>query len=55
MRSTQDLSALSSGEAEFYGIAKAGSHSVGVAEILKDLCLEIGLQINADSVAAKSI
>ena len=53
--STQDIIALSSGEAEFYGIVKAGSHGLGVVGIFRDLGLEFGLQINTDSVAAKSI
>ena len=52
---TQDIIALSSGEAEFYGIVKAGSHGLGVVGIFRDLGLELELQINTDSVAAKSI
>ncbi len=53
--STQDIIALSSGEAEFYGIVEAGSHGLGVAGVFRDLGLEFGLQVNTDSVAAKSI
>ena len=46
--STQDIIALSSGEAEFYGIVKAGSHGLGVVGIFRDLGLELGLQTNTD-------
>ncbi len=41
--------------AEFYGIVKAGSHSLGAAGIFNDLGIELGLQINTDSVVAMSI
>ncbi len=52
--STQGIIALSSGEAEFYGIDQAGSHGLGAVGILRDLGLEFDLQINTDSVAARS-
>ncbi len=53
--STQDIVALPSGEVEFYGIVKGGSHGFGVGGILRDLGLETRLQINTDSSAVKSI
>jgi hypothetical protein len=53
--STQQIIALSSGEAEFYGIVKAESYGLGVVGMLRHLGLELGLQINTDSVAAKGI
>ena len=53
--STQDIIALPSGAAEFYGIVRAGSHGLGMAGLCRDLGLKVSLRINADSCAAKSI
>ncbi len=53
--STQDVIALSSGEAEFYGIVKAGSHGLGMVSLCRDLGLKVPLRISTDSTAAKSI
>ncbi len=53
--STQDIVAVSSGEAEFYVIVKGGSHGLGGVGIFRDLGFAILLQIDADSFAAKSI
>ncbi len=52
--STQDIVASSPGEAEFYGIVKGGSRGLGVIEILRDVGLEMSLQINIDTSAARS-
>ncbi len=46
---------LCSGEAEFYGIVRAGSHGLGVVGLCQDLGLKVSLRINAYSGAAKSI
>jgi hypothetical protein len=53
--STQDIVALSSGEAEFYGIVKAGSYGLGMVGLGRDLGLNLRLRINTDSSAARSI
>jgi len=53
---TQALSALSSGEAEFYGCVRVGSHGLGLKSILSDLGVTgKRLRINTDAVVAKSL
>ena len=52
---TQETIALSSGESEFYGIVKAATMGLGVKGLLDDLGVEVKVQVNADSSAAKSI
>ena len=49
---TQETIALSSGESEFYGIVKMG---LGMKGLLNDLWVEVKVQVNTDSSAAKSI
>ena len=57
--STQAPISLSSGEAEFYGLVKTGSRSIGTHNLCKDLGFEIygstTLEVSTDSVAAKGI
>ena len=53
--STQPLIALSVGEAEYYGIVKAGSTGLGVQSLFKDLGVNVEVQINTDSSTGKSI
>ncbi len=53
--STQDIVALSSGEAEFYRIVRAGSHGLGMVDLRRVLGLKVSLRINTDSSTAKSI
>ncbi len=53
--STQDIVALSSGEAEFYGIVKAGSYGLGMVGLCRDLGLKVDWRIKTESSAAKSI
>ena len=53
--SNQSVIALSSGEAEFYGIVKGASNALGVCGILRDLGIEQSVTVNTDSNAAKGI
>ena len=52
---TQAIIALSSGEAEYYGIVKAGSVGLGMKAMLGDLGLNRKLRVLTDSSAAKGI
>ena len=52
---TQGVIALSSGEAEFYGIVKGSSVGMGVQSVLGDLSIGARLQVLTDSSAAKGI
>ena len=53
--SNQSVIALSSGEAEFYGIVKGASNALGVAGVLRDLGVNLSVAISTDSSAAKGI
>ena len=53
--STQTVVALSSGEAEFYGIVKGGSQGLGARGILGDLGVTVGIVIHTDASAARGI
>jgi hypothetical protein len=52
---TQAVVALSSGEAEYYGIVKGASISLGTQSILKDLGVHADVHMYTDSSAAKGI
>ena len=52
---TQAIIALSSGEAEFYGIVKGGSVGLGIKSVLEDLGVRRKIRVNTDSSAAKGI
>ncbi len=52
---TQEAIALSSGESEFYGIAKAASMGIGIESMFEDLGLEVEVQLETGSSAARSI
>ena len=52
---TQETIALSSGESEFYGIAKAAAMGLGTKGLMEDLGVGVEAQVNTDSSAAKSI
>ena len=52
---TQGVIALSSGEAEYYGIVKGSSVGMGVQSVLRDLGVNVKLQVLTDSSAAKGI
>ena len=53
--STQAIIALSSGEAEFYGVVKAGSVGLGLRAMLRDMNVSMGLRVHTDAEAAKGI
>ena len=53
--STQAIIALSSGEAEYYGVVKAASIGLGCRALLKDLGMSADLLVHTDAEAAKGI
>ena len=53
--STQAIVALSSGEAEYYGIVKGASIGIGLRSMLKDFGVEASIRVNTDASAAKGI
>ena len=53
--STQSVIALSSGEAEYYGMVKGASMALGIRSILADLGVELQIRIRTDASAAKGI
>ncbi len=52
---TQSVIALSSGEAEYYGMVKGGSVGLGVKAMLADPGLKRGIKLKTDASAAKGI
>ena len=53
--STQTVVALSSGEAEFYGITKGASVALGVRGMALDMGITFGIDLYTDASAAKGI
>ena len=53
--STQAIIALSSGEAEFYGIVKCASVGLGCVAMCRDLGFDMKLEVYTDATAAKGI
>ena len=53
--STQAIIALSSGEAEYYGVVKATSVGLGCRAMFKDLGVDVSLHIHTDAEAAKGL
>ena len=53
--STQAIIALSSGEAEFYGVVKASSIGLGVQSMFVDMGIQLELEVHTDAEAAKGI
>ena len=53
--STQAVVALSSGEAERYGLVTGGSQGLGAVGIMSDLGVEVALVPNLDASAARGI
>ena len=53
--STQAIISLSSGEAEFYGVVKAGSVALGCKAMFFDMLRSIALRVHTDAEAAKGI
>ena len=52
---TQETITLSSGESEFHGIVKATAMGLGMKGLMEDLGVEVEVQVNTDSSAAKSM
>ena len=52
---TQTVVALSSGEAEYYGVVKSMCEALGIKGIAKDTGLDFSVTLSADSSAAKGI
>ena len=42
--STQDIIALSSGEAESYGLVKGASHAIWIRSMLEDMGVKVGIR-----------
>ena len=53
--STQAIIALSSGEAEFYGIVKAASVGLGMLSMQQDIGIHTKLHVYTDAEAARGI
>ena len=53
--STQSVIALSSGEAEYYGLVKGASIGIGVQSMLSDFAVAAPIVVHTDSSAAKGI
>ena len=53
--STQAIIALSSGEAEYYGVVKASSIGLGIQSMFNDMGYNMELEIHTDAEAAKGI
>jgi len=53
--STQGIIALSSAEAEYYGIVKAASQGIGIRSLCADFDRKVSLEILTDASAARSI
>ena len=49
---TQSVVALSSGEAEFYSLVKGSSNSLGLQAMIRELGIDLTLQVNTDASAA---
>ena len=52
---TQSVIALSSGEAEYYALVKAGSQSIGIRSMLKDFGMKGRIKLITDASAAQGI
>jgi hypothetical protein len=52
---TQPVIALSSGEAEYYGLVKGGSLGLGIKSLAGDLGIIVGIDLMTDSTAAQGI
>ena len=53
--STQYIIALSSGEAEYYGVMRGASQAIGIKSMLYDMGVDTDIEINTDASAAKGI
>ena len=53
--STQGVVALSSGEAEYYGLSKGASIALGIVGMCSDMGVDFKVHISTDASAAKGI
>ena len=53
--STQSIIAGSTGEAEYYGLVKGGSNSLGMKALMSDLGVDVKLKLKSDASAAIGI
>ena len=53
--STQAIIALSSGEAEYYGVVKASSVALGCRAMARDFNISLSIHVHTDAEAAKGI
>jgi len=53
--STQQVIALSSGEAEYYGMVKGAGNALGISGVFKDMGIQYDVVLYTDSSAAKGI
>jgi len=51
----QSIVALSSGEAEYYGLVKDASIGLGLRNMLRDLGVDLSIELSTDATAAKGI
>ena len=52
---TQNIIALSSGEAEFYSAVKAGSQCLGLRAVARDMGMDFKIKVVTDAEAAKGM
>jgi len=52
---TQAVVALSSGEAEYYGMVKGASQGIGLRSVMEDLGVNLQVRVRTDASAAKGI
>ena len=52
---TQSVISISSGEAEYYALVRAGSNALGMQAMLKDLGVTVRIRLKTDASVAKSI
>ena len=53
--STQSVIALSSGEAEYYGMVRGASSGIGLRSLMSDMDVEMNVRIKTDSSAALGV
>ena len=53
--STQAVIALSSGEAEYYGLVRGAAQGIGVRSMLKEVGVDLKIRVKTDAAAAKGI
>ena len=53
--STQSVTALLSGEAEYYGMNKGGSIGIGIKSLLEEMGVKLGLELKSDAGAALGV